>query len=92
MKKRNLFSILLIRYVILVLSTVCVIGATSDILINSQLESYITQRQGLEADKIAQNISGHYDTVNNIWNVDYIHGLGMYALNEGYIIKIYDKN
>ena len=58
-------------------------------MIRSRFEAYMTKRQKLEADEIAKNISSQYD---GTWNIDYIHGLGMYALNEGYIIRLYDTD
>lgn len=65
------------------------ISIASNFLISSSFERYVANQQKLEADEIAQNISSQY---NGGWNIDYIHGMGMYALNDGYIIKLQDKN
>ena len=40
---------------------------------------------------ISQNRSVQYRAEDDTWNVDYIHGLGMYALKDGYLIKLTDK-
>lgn len=44
------------------------------------------------ADGLADGLGDQYDPESGEWNLDYIHGFGMYALNDGYIIKLYDKN
>ena len=31
-----------------------------------------------------------YDPGSGTWNREYIHGFGMYALNDGYVLKLYD--
>ncbi len=33
-----------------------------------------------------------YDADTAQWNTDYIHGFGMYALNDGYLICVLDKD
>ena len=38
------------------------------------------------------SIEPQYNSETKEWNIDYIHGFGMYALNNGYIIKLYDNN
>lgn len=39
------------------------------------------------SEELAEGLSMQY---SDGWNVDYIHGMGMYALNDGYILKVYD--
>ncbi|MFQ9396157.1 MAG: hypothetical protein ACLR2E_21665 [Lachnospiraceae bacterium] len=45
------------------------------------------EQQELEASDIAKNISNQYSVANEGWNIDYIHGMGMYALEDGFIIQ-----
>ncbi len=92
MKPRSLRTVLAIRLCVLVAGTISLIGITADFMINARFESYITRRHKLEADGIAQNISAQYDAVSGGLNTDYVHGMGMYALNDGYIIRLQDTD
>lgn len=58
--------------------------------IGRQYKNHLQLQQKETADTISIGISHQYNPKNNQWNQDYIHGYGMYALKEGYIIKVYD--
>ena len=88
----KLRAMLLVRFTVLVIAVVFVTSIASDFMIRSRFEGYMTRRQKLQADEIARNISRQYDAESQGWNIDYIHGMGMYALNDGYIIRLQDKN
>lgn len=90
MKHCRLRTTISIRFVMIVLAVVSLISIASNVLINRQFEKYVEEKQNKQAKELAQNISFQYDNSSGEWNIDYIHGLGMYALNEGYIIKLYD--
>lgn len=77
-------------FALIVLITVALISLASNILINRQFEMYVVNQQRTFADGLAAGLGEQYDAENGTWNLDYIHGFGMYALNDGYIIKIYD--
>lgn len=64
----------------------------SNIMISHAFEKYVKEQQELEASDIAKNISNQYSVANEGWNIDYIHGMGMYALEDGFIIKLYNKD
>ncbi|MBR1671703.1 MAG: HAMP domain-containing histidine kinase [Fretibacterium sp.] len=89
MRRRSLRSILSTRFALLVLAAISLISIAANILINAQFEAYVEERQKLGADGIARNISSQYDGSAG-WNADYVHGMGMYALSDGYIIKLLD--
>lgn len=59
----------------------------SNIMISHAFEKYVKEQQELEASDIAKNISNQYSVANEGWNIDYIHGMGMYALEDGFIIQ-----
>lgn len=92
MKRYSLRSTLSIRFALLVLAAISLISIVSNIMISREFEGYVEEQQKLEADDIAQNISSQYGSANAGWNIDYVHGMGMYALEDGFIIKLYDKD
>lgn len=80
------FAIMLVVFV-----TVALISLFANLLINKQFETYIMEQQKIKAFDIAKNLSGQYNGLTNAWGIDLLHTIGMYALSDGYIIKIYDK-
>lgn len=88
--KRKLSTQLSLGYALIVLVTIALISLAANILINRQFEKYVENQQKEFADGLAEGLSDQYDAENGTWNLDYIHGFGMYALNDGYIIKLYD--
>lgn len=92
MKRYSLRTSMSIRFALLVLVVVSLVSLISSVLISRQFENYVIEQQKSEADNIAENIASQYGAEEGGWNIDYIHGMGMYALNEGFIIKLYDKD
>lgn len=92
MKRHSLRLTLAFRFAILVLATISLISIVSNIMISHEFEEFVKEQQALEADNIARNISSQYSAAQGGWNIDYIHGMGMHALESGYIIKLYDKD
>lgn len=90
--KRKLSTQLSLGFALIVLVTVALISLVANLLINHQFEKYVENQQKEFADGLAEGLSDQYDPENGKWNLDYIHGFGMYALNDGYIIKLYDTN
>lgn len=92
MRRHSLRSTLAIRFALLVLAAISLISIVANIIISREFEEYVEEQQKLEAADIAQNISSQYNAANGGWNIDYIHGMGMYAMEDGFIIKLYDKD
>lgn len=90
MKRYSLRTMIAVRFALIVLAVVFLVSIASNLLINREFEKYMEEQQNIQAGELAQNLSYQYDDTAGGWNLDYIHGLGMYALNEGYIIKLYD--
>lgn len=90
MKQYGLRSIVAMRMVALVLATVALISLLANLLIGREFHTYVEKQQQREADDIAENISTQYRAELGDWNLDYVHGMGMYALNDGYSIRLYD--
>ena len=87
MRQHSLRSALAVRFALLVLAAISLISMISNIMISHAFEKYVKEQQELEASDIAKNISKQYSVVNEGWNIDYIHGLGMYALEISKSIK-----
>lgn len=79
------------RIAVIVLVTVAVISLAANFFISRQFEKYVEQQQKEFSRELAESLGYQYDRQSNQWNEDYIHGMGMYVLNDGYIIKVYDK-
>lgn len=91
MKHYRLRTVIGTRLALMVLAVIFLISLASNVLISRQFEKYVEEQQKARAEELAQNLSYQYDSASGGWNLDYIHGLGMYALDEGYIIKLYDR-
>lgn len=92
MRHPSLRTMIAVRFALIVLAVIFLISIASNILISMQFEKYVGEQQSKKAEEMALNLSYQYNNASGEWNLDYIHGLGMYALNEGYIIKLYDLN
>lgn len=92
MKKMRLRTILSLLFAVIVLLTVFLVSLFSGIFINRQFEEYVKKSQSEEATELAESIQSNYDEESESFNIDYVHGMGMYALKEGFIIRLYDKD
>ena len=88
--KRSLRFQLSLSSALMVLLTVCIISLSAHFFIQRQFDRYITEQQAAHAASLAESVSSQYDAHHGGFNLDYLHGFGMYALNDGYIMKVYD--
>lgn len=87
---RKLSTQLSAGFALIVFVTIALISVAANFLISHQFESYVEAQQKKTADNLASGLSDQYDSESKTWNLDYIHGFGMYALSDGYILKLYD--
>ena len=73
-----------------VLLTVCIISLSAHFFIQRQFDQYIMEQQAAHAASLAESVSSQYDAHHDGWNLDYLHGFGMYALSDGYIMEVLD--
>jgi len=78
--------------VIIVLLTVSVISYFSNRIIQQNFEKYIMGQQITKVDDLVTLIESRYDFGERTWDAQFIHGVGMYALSDGYILKVYDDD
>ncbi len=90
--KQRISTQLAAGFACIVLVTVAVISITANALISRQFEQYIAWQRKTSSDQLAQSLSDQYHAKDGTWNVDYIHGLGMYALKDGYLIRLTDTD
>ena len=90
--KSKLSTKLSVGFAFIAFVTVILITLSANILINKQFEEYVAEKQKTFSDEMPLSIEPQYNSETKEWNIDYIHGFGMYALNNGYIIKLYDNN
>lgn len=79
-----------VGFVLIVLIAISLISLTANILIKKQFEKNVAEQQKTFSEEMADVLAPQYDRNTDEWNLDYIHGFGMYALKDGYIIKVYD--
>lgn len=89
MKILQLKTKLSLSYAFVVLLTVAMLCALSNYFINKIFKNYIVREQAIKTETFAQNLTAQYD--GRFWNLDSIHSIGMYALYDGYIIKMTDS-
>lgn len=92
MRRMGLKTILTLIFALMVALTVLMVSIFSGKFINRQFEEYVKGTQKKEASELAESIGSNYDEKLGGFNIDYVHGMGMYALKEGYIIRLYDKD
>ena len=71
-----------------VLLTVSLISIFSNILINKEFRKYIIKQQEEKAQQIVTNISAHFYGGERGWDYDSVHAIGVYALHEGYLLRV----
>ncbi|MFT4143636.1 MAG: ATP-binding protein [Mobilitalea sp.] len=89
--KQSLKTQLSSTILIIVMLTISIISVLANFFINRQFTEYLAKQQALKAQIITSTISQQYSSFTNQWNENYVHAIGMFALYEGYIIKVYDN-
>lgn len=76
----------------IVLATVLLISLLANIFIRLEFEQYAKDQQQAYVKNLVTNITHQYNEKTEHWNVEYIHGIGMSALYDGYILQLKDSN
>ncbi len=92
MKRLKLSTQLSAGFAMIALVVIGLVSVSANFLIRSQFEIYMQNEQERFAEELAENLSNQYHHASHSWNIDYIHGVGMYAVNDGYFLKILDTN
>ncbi|MDR1048560.1 MAG: HAMP domain-containing protein, partial [Synergistaceae bacterium] len=89
MRTRSLKTQLSLNIALVALLTVGLISVMANIFISRQFEGYVAKRQRQKTETILADLNEHYDAATGTWNTEYLHAIGMQALYEGYIVKMY---
>lgn len=88
--KHSLRAKLSLSILFVVLITVALISILSNFFIQGQFKYYMSNQQEKIQEKMVDSISREYDKTTNSWNIDKVHIIGMDALYDKNIIKVYD--
>jgi heavy metal sensor kinase len=89
-KKYSLKTQLSLNIALVALLTVALISVVSNIFIRRQFENYITERHRQRTQAILTDLERQYDAAARAWDGEFLHAIGMQALYDGYIVKIYN--
>lgn len=89
---RSLRTQISLTIILIVLFTVAIVSFSSNKLIQKKFEDYIMEQRSIKVLDIVAILENRYDRMTQKWDTDFIHGVGMYALSDGYIVKLYDNN
>jgi heavy metal sensor kinase len=89
-RKYSLKTQLSLNIAAVALLTVALISVVSNVLINRQFRDYISKRHQQRIESIISDLNQQYDPKTDAWDEGFLHAIGMRALYDGYIIKIYD--
>ncbi len=87
---RGLRTHLTLALALVALVSVVVAGLSANVAIRRAFEQRVALRQADEMDGIAANLAIGYDA--GVWDADFVHGVGMSALYDGYVIKVRDAD
>ncbi len=76
---------------LIVLSTVGLAAILANSLIGQQFENYVMGQQAERIEDIVSGLDAQYEPGTG-WNQTLVHAAGMYALYNGYIVKVYDAS
>jgi len=83
---------LTITIALIILATIFFIGLLANVFINLEFEQYKKEQQKAYATAMVTSIGAQYNSQKEEWNKEYIHGMGMSALFDGYVIRLEDAN
>lgn len=88
---KKLSTQLTLSILAIVLITVALISLSANFILKGQFEKYISAQQQQNISEITESLSSYYSPLTRSWDLGSVHAIGMYALNEGYIIKLIDN-
>ncbi|MDR2655557.1 MAG: HAMP domain-containing protein, partial [Oscillospiraceae bacterium] len=72
------------------LATVALISLLANIFINIEFTKRAEEQQRTHAKELAAALSHQFDDQTGVWDAAFIHGVGMTAMYDGYIIRLTD--
>ena len=90
--EQSIKSKLSISIAFIVVLTVLLISILSNLIIKNEFTKYKEKQQLGKIEEIVKSIQDQYNIKENKWDEKNINNIGISSLNEGYIIKIYNKD
>ena len=90
--EQSIKSKLSISIAFIVVLTVLLISILSNLIIKNEFTKYKEKQQLGKIEEIVNSIQDQYNIKENKWDEKNINNIGISSLNEGYIIKIYNKD
>ncbi len=81
---------LTITIALVALMAIVFISLLTQYFINFRFKEYIAIKQTATTQELVLNLSQQYNPIDKQFNTDLVHTIGMYALYDGYIVKVYD--
>ena len=81
--KHSLRTKFSLTFALVLLLTIGLISLLSNFFIERQFTNYLAIQQDKRTLEIADNLSQQYDSASKTWDADFVHTIGMYALNDG---------
>lgn len=87
-KTRTFRTQLTATIALLIFCTIALVGVLANLFINQAFEKYAIEQQKAQIRVIATNLSRQYSDFTGGWQSEYVHGVGMAALYDGYVIHL----
>ncbi len=88
MKRYSMRTAIALENALLVCLVIGLVGILSNVLISRQFENYVIDQQKTRAEELTRHLATQYNAETDQWNLEFIHGMSMYALSEGYMIRL----
>jgi len=90
--RRTFRTQLILTIISVVFVAIALISLLANIFINREFEKYMQEQQKIRVEETAAMLSLQYNSLTKVWNLEYIHGVAMAAMHDGYIIRLFDIN
>ncbi len=92
MIRQRLKTKLSLAIALVVLLTVVMISFFSNVLINRQFASYKLTQLETRTQGILNSLSLQYSQSSKTWDANFVHSIGMLALQDGFLLKVRDTS
>jgi signal transduction histidine kinase len=89
--KRSLQSKLTRSIALFAMLLIATVSLLSVYFINERFNAYVSKQQQAKLSEIVYAVGQGYSAETGTWDVNVVHGMGMIALVDGYIIRVSDK-
>ncbi len=88
---RRLQTQLSLTISLVVVLSIALISVLANVLIRDAFEKNAVAQRDVRSQDIVTNLSSQYDSAADQWDPSFVHGVGMFALYDGYVIRLIDQ-